>query len=42
MVKFMAENRITEIGQLKEFNALGYRYTEEFSTDTELTFVVGG
>ncbi|RFZ79363.1 peroxide stress protein YaaA [Lacrimispora amygdalina] len=41
MVKFMAENRITEIGQLKEFNALGYRYTEEFSTDTELTFVVG-
>ena len=40
MVKFMAENRITEIGQLKEFNALGYRYTESFSTDTELTFVV--
>ncbi len=42
MVKFMAENRITEIGQLKEFNALGYQYIDEFSTDTELTFVVGG
>lgn len=42
MVKFMAENHITEIGQLKEFNALGYRYSEEFSSDTELTFVVGG
>lgn len=42
MVKFMAENHVTEIGQLKEFNALGYQYIEEFSSETEMTFVTGG
>lgn len=42
MVKFMAENNVTEVGQLKKFNALGYRYIHEFSSETEMTFVIGG
>lgn len=39
MVRFMAERSVTEISQLKEFHALGYQYAEEFSSDTELTFL---
>ena len=42
MVRFMAENHVTEVRQLKKFNALGYRYIEELSTETEMTFVIGG
>jgi cytoplasmic iron level regulating protein YaaA (DUF328/UPF0246 family) len=41
MVRFMAENNVTEVGQLKRFNALGYRYIDEFSSETEMTFVIG-
>jgi cytoplasmic iron level regulating protein YaaA (DUF328/UPF0246 family) len=42
MVRYMAENNVTEVRQLKKFNALGYRYIEELSTETEMTFVIGG
>ena len=42
MVRFMAENHVTEVRQLKNFNALGYRYIEELSTETEMAFVIGG
>ena len=42
MVRFMAENHVTEVRQLKKFNALGYRYIEELSTETEMAFVIGG
>ncbi|MBE5990164.1 MAG: peroxide stress protein YaaA [Paenibacillaceae bacterium] len=42
MVRYMAENNVTEVRRLKKFNALGYRYIEELSTETEMTFVIGG
>ena len=42
MVRFMAENHVTEVRQLKKFNALGYRYIKELSTETEMAFVIGG
>lgn len=41
MVRFMAQNHITEIRELKEFDALGYHYREEYSSDKELVFLIG-
>lgn len=39
MVRFMAENEITEIEDLKNFGALGYRFNEEASEDEKLVFI---
>lgn len=38
MVRFMAENNITEAEGLKEFNCLGYRYREALSSESSLVF----
>ena len=38
MVRFMAENNITEVEKLKAFNCLGYRYREELSSENSLVF----
>lgn len=39
MVRFMAENQITELSQLKKFNYDGYKYMEELSDDKKFVFV---
>jgi hypothetical protein len=39
MVRFMAENDILVPEDIKKFNRLGYRYSEEKSTDEEYVFV---
>lgn len=39
MVRFMAENNISEIEDMKGFDRLGYKYNIEKSTDTKYVFV---
>ncbi len=39
MVRFMAENHILVPEEMKEFDRLGYQYSEEYSTDSEYVFV---
>lgn len=39
MVRFMAENQIEELEELKRFDSLGYRYAEEWSTEKEMVFL---
>ena len=39
MVRFMAQNNITEIDEIKSFNLLDYKYNHELSTDTKLVFI---
>lgn len=39
MVRFMAENNISELEDIKEFNRLGYKYSVEQSTDVQYVFV---
>lgn len=39
MVRFMAENNISEIEDIKEFDRLGYKYNIEQSTDVQYVFV---
>ena len=39
MVRFMAEKNVTEPEGIKEFDTLGYQYSEELSTDKEFVFV---
>lgn len=39
MVRFMAENKIDNLENLKEFNRLGFGYSEDFSEENTLTFV---
>lgn len=38
MVRFMAENRIEDPEEMREFDRLGYLYREELSSDTEYIF----
>lgn len=38
MVRFMAENNVEQISEIKNFNRLGYRYTEEKSNNNNLVF----
>lgn len=40
MVRFMAVNHITELDGLKKFTFLGYRYSEEHSSENELVFLL--
>ncbi len=42
MVRFMAENEITEVEQIKEFSGLGYCYKEEYSSEKEFVFIKHG
>lgn len=39
MAKFLMQNQFDEIGQIKNFNELGYQYHESTSDDTHLNFV---
>ena len=39
MVRFLAENRITQPEQVKEFRSLEYRYAEEYSSEREYVFL---
>jgi hypothetical protein len=38
MVRFIIENEINTIEQLKGFNVDNYRFSDEMSTETELLF----
>ena len=39
MVRFMAENNISEPEDMKQFNRLGYRFVDHLSTDMEYVFI---
>ncbi len=39
MVRFLAENRIMELGQAREFEGLGYHYAKEYSSEKEFVFL---
>lgn len=39
MVRFMAENNISEIEDIKGFDRLGYKYSVEQSTDVQFVFI---
>lgn len=39
MVRWMAENQVNTIEQLKQFNQQGFEYQQEYSTDQELVFI---
>lgn len=39
MVRYMAENEIEEVEQIKKFHSLGFRYREEYSSESELVFI---
>lgn len=39
MVRFMAENRIEDPAQIREFDRLRYSYREELSSETEYVFI---
>ncbi len=38
MVRYMAENNITEAKEIRKFDRLGYVYREDLSSDTEIVF----
>ena len=40
MVRWMAENQIEELEDVKKFDCLGYQYREDLSGDNEFVFVV--
>ena len=39
MVRFMAENRIEESEEIKQFSVMGYRFSEELSSEKEYVYV---
>ena len=39
MVRYIAQNNLTEAEDLKGFNLDGYSFNEELSSDKELVFV---
>lgn len=41
MVRYMAENQIEELEQIKQFNRLGFTYSSELSTITHYVFIKG-
>lgn len=42
MVRFMAENQISEPEKIKNFNHLGYQYEDKLSTEKEYVFITAG
>ena len=42
MVRFMAENQITDPEEMKRFDRLGYRFSEEHSSENEYVFLKHG
>ncbi len=41
MVRYMAENQIENLEQIKQFNRLGFTYSSELSTNTHYVFIKG-
>ena len=41
MVRFMAENNIGDINDIKRFNRLGFSYCKELSDENKFTFLKG-
>jgi cytoplasmic iron level regulating protein YaaA (DUF328/UPF0246 family) len=39
MVRYMAEEKIEKISEIKNFNRLGYKYSEENSNDKNIVFI---
>lgn len=39
MVRYMAEKQITKLERIREFTALGYKFSEEYSTEREWVFL---
>lgn len=39
MVRFMAERNLSELGELREFHGLGFRFAPEYSDENNLTFL---
>ena len=39
MVRFLAENNITELAQVRQFDRLGYRFSAEDSNEIQLVFI---
>jgi cytoplasmic iron level regulating protein YaaA (DUF328/UPF0246 family) len=39
MVRYLAENNITEINKIKDFQSLDFQFCEKFSTESELVFL---
>ncbi len=39
MVRYIAENKVTEVNELKGFNELGFNYNDVFSNDDKLVFI---
>lgn len=42
MVRFMAGRKITDPEQMKEFDSLGFRFSEEYSSENEYVFLAEG
>lgn len=39
MVRYMAENNITDVENIKSFNRLGYEYDDDLSKENEYVFI---
>ncbi len=39
MVRYLAEKQVKELSAIKQFDRLGYRYSEEYSTESEFVFI---
>ncbi len=39
MVRYMAENQLDDVGQIREFDRLGYRFSESFSGEDTFVFI---
>ena len=39
MVRFMAQNKIDSLEKIKDFNELGYKFSEELSSNDSLVFI---
>ena len=40
MVRFMAENNISDLNGLKDFKELGFTYSKELSSDSKYVFLM--
>ncbi|MDY5937278.1 MAG: peroxide stress protein YaaA, partial [Bacilli bacterium] len=39
MVRFMAQNKIDSLEKIKDFDELGYKFSEELSSNDSLVFI---
>jgi Uncharacterized protein conserved in bacteria len=40
MVRFMAENKISDLNGIKDFHELGFAYSKELSNDSKYVFIM--